>query len=297
MPELPEVETIRRQLEKFIVGHKIINVQINYGKKFEGDPKIVIGAKIKSVLRFGKVLEIELSNTYTIVIHVKMTGQLIYRGPNLSTKTQLLSTKVIGGVPGKHTHVIFHLDRGGVLYYNDVRKFGWIKMIKSSKLKTQNQFIGKLGPEPHVAIGSAGQAFLTFDLFKNMLSSSKRPVKLLLMDQEKIAGVGNIYANDALWLAKVHPRRISASLSFSEQKELLKAIETVLKKGIKYGGSSENSYVTPDGSEGNYQHHTLIYGKEGKLCERPACWQAGVIIEKFFLSGRGTYICPFCQKT
>lgn len=283
MPELPEVETIRRQLEKYIVGHKITGVRINYGKKFEGDAAHLIGAEIKKVHRFGKVLEIEFSNKYSLVIHIKMTGQLIYQGPNLKTKDQKLSTKIIGGVPGKHTHIIFDLDKGGILYFNDVRKFGWIKIVKSEELKIKS-LIGKLGPEP--------LKDLTLEKFVKIIKSGKKPIKLLLMDQEKIAGVGNIYANDALWLASISPRRAAQSLSLREAKTLFDAIEKVLKKGIEKGGSSENTYVTPDGGEGEYQRFTLVYGKEGEVCER--CHRSK--IEKFYLSGRGTYVCPFCQK-
>ena len=304
MPELPEVESIRLQLKKYIIGHKITDVEIRYGKKFEGRPEDVVGADILDVRRFAKALVIDLSNNYSIAIHVKLTGQLIYRGPNLR-KVRNLSKKVTGGLGGKHTHVIFHLDnppshkasegQGAALYYNDVRKFGWIKIIQTSRIKTQSEFISKLGPEPFVTDSSSGQAVLTLEIFENILSKTSRPIKIILMDQSKISGIGNIYANDALWLAKVNPRKPANVLSKAETKELFDAIHKVLKGGLKYGGASELAFVTPDGSEGEYQNHTLIYGREGEPCRRPVCQKKGFMIKKFFLSGRGTYFCPECQ--
>lgn len=282
MPELPEVESIKLQLQKFLIGHKIESVDVRNLKIFQGKSGEVIGAKIKEVRRFAKVLSIDLSNGNSLVIHIKLTGQLIYRGPNLKTPEEL-SKKVVGGVPGPHTHVIFYLDKGGVLYYNDVRRFGWIKVVKSNKLQLTG-FIGKLGPEPFKD--------LTLEYFKNVLSKTSRAVKVVLMDQSKIGGVGNIYANDALWLSKINPKRSANELSEAEMKSLYDSIHKVLRAGLKFGGASELAFVTPDGKEGEYQKHTLVYGREGELCKR--CRKAK--IRKFFLSGRGTYVCPYCQK-
>ncbi|EKE13026.1 MAG: hypothetical protein ACD_13C00106G0019 [uncultured bacterium] len=290
MPELPEVETMRLQLKRFLVGHDIASVEVKNRKTFQGDENKILNSKVMGVRRFGKVLVIDLANGYSILTHVKLTGQFIYRGPNLP-KPQELSKKVTGGVPGPHTLVIFNLDRNGTLYYNDVRRFGWIRIEKTEDVEKE-KFIIKLGPEPHVAESSAGQALLTLDLFKEILSKTSRAVKVVLMDQEKMGGVGNIYANDALWLSKVNPKTPAKSLDPKSVKKLYEAIITVLKAGIKYGGASELAFVTPDGTEGNYQNHTLVYGHEGEPCER--CHKAR--INKFFLSGRGTYSCPFCQK-
>jgi len=282
VPELPEVETVKLQLEKYLKGHKIENVQINAPKIFSGNPKDLVDAKVKGVRRFAKVLSIDLSNGFSIVIHIKLTGQLIYRGANLKQPPRL-SNKVVGGIPGKHTHVVFELDKGGFLYYNDVRRFGWIKIVKSDKLQVTG-FIGKLGPEPF--------RDLTLEHFKRVLSKTKRAIKVVLMDQTKIGGVGNIYANDALWLAKIDPKRPANELQSDEVTELYEAIHEVLKAGMKYGGASELAFVTPDGKEGEYQKHTLAYGHQGEPCSR--CHKAK--FTKYFLSGRGTYVCPFCQE-
>lgn len=282
MPELPEVESIKLQLNKYLVDHKIEAVDVRNLKIFEGKTSDVVGAKVRKVRRFAKVLSIDLSNGNSLVIHIKLTGQLIYRGPNLKTP-KILSKKVVGGIPGPHTHVIFNLDKGGVFYYNDVRRFGWIRVIKTDEVE-KTGFIGKLGPEPFKD--------LTLEYFEKVLSKTKRSIKVVLMDQTKIGGVGNIYANDALWLSKIDPKRGANSLSKAEAASLYKAVHEVLKNGLKYGGASELAFVTPDGSEGQYQEHTLVYGREGKLCER--CHKSK--IEKYFLSGRGTYVCPICQK-
>lgn len=283
MPELPEVESIKNQLNNFLVRHKILGVQVNHPKVFTGNPKDIVGGKIKKVRRFAKVLSIDLANGFSLVSHIKLTGQFIYRGPNLKNPPAL-SKKITGGVPGKHTHVIFKLDRGGFLYYNDVRRFGWIKIIQTSNLKSQNEFLKNLGPEPFKD--------LTNQKFVEIISKSKKAIKVLLMDQSKIGGIGNIYANDALWLAKINPKKESNKLGNQEVGDLYNAVLKVLRDGIRAGGASELSFVTPDGSEGNYQKHFLAYGQQGKLCER--CKKAKMV--KSTLGGRGTYYCPICQK-
>ena len=282
MPELPEVETMKLQLAKYLVGHTILDTKILDTRILSGDTKRLVGGKIIGTRRFGKVSVIDLSNGYSILTHVKLTGQYIYRGPNLKNPSKL-SSKVIGGIPGPHTLVIFNLDRGGVLYYNDVRRFGWIRIEKTEDVEKE-KFIVKLGPEP--------LKDLTLDLFNEILSKTSRPIKIVLMDQTKMGGVGNIYANDALWLAKINPRTPAKNLDQKSVSELYEAILSVLKSGLKYGGASELAFVTPDGTEGEYQKHTLTYGREGEPCER--CHKS--MINKFFLSGRGTYWCPVCQK-
>jgi len=288
MPELPEVESIKNQLGKFLTGHTIRKVE-NRSKNFDINPKLIIGAKVTGTRRFGKVTIIDLDDGYSILTHVKLTGQYIYRGPNLPHPKDL-SKKVTGGIPGPHTLVIFDLDRNGELYYNDVRRFGWVRVEKTEDVPKE-KFIVKLGPEPPVTESFTGKE-LTSDIFREILSKSGRPIKLVLMDQEKMGGVGNIYANDALWLAKINPKTPAKSLDKKSGNALYDAILSVLKNGIKYGGASELAFVTPDGTEGEYQNHTLSYGREREPCER--CHKS--TIQKFFLGGRGTYWCPVCQK-
>jgi len=209
MPELPEVNSIKLQLQKYLVGHTIEKAEVRNTKIFEGNPKDIEGAKVSDVRRFAKVLSIDLSNGKSLVIHIKLSGQIIYRGPNLKNPGSL-SKKVAGGVPGPHTLVIFHLDRSGVLYYNDIRRFGWIRVYDTDKVEKEG-FVNKLGPEPFG--GAQGKPFgqvqgkpelLTLNYFQTVLSKTARAIKVVLMDQSKIGGVGNIYANDALWLSKIN---------------------------------------------------------------------------------------------
>lgn len=283
MPELPEVQAIRNQLEKFVVGHTLVSVEVKNKKIAPDNFKPIIGAKFKGVRRFGKVLVFDFDNGFSAVAHIKLTGQFIYRGPKLA-HPPVLSRKVVGGVPGAHTHVIFTLDKGGCLYYNDIRRFGWIKLTKTAGVE-ECGFIKKLGPEPF--------GKLDFKTFKEILGRTKRQVKVVLMDQGKIGGVGNIYANDALWDSKIYPGRAANSLSEAEVRSLFASIKKVLAKGIRAGGASELSFVTPDGKEGNYQKYFLAYGKQGTLC--PRCKKEK--FAKITLGGRGTYYCPQCQKS
>lgn len=288
MPELPEVETIKLGLQKHLVGHKIEDIEIRVPKIFQGNPKNVIGAKVVAIKRIGKGLIIELDNGYVLTVHLKMTGQLVFRDKN--TQNLVLSKKVGGDtLPSKYSHVIFSLDKGAKLYYNDLRRFGWVKVLKKDEL-AENAFFSQMGPEPKVGEDLAGKE-LTLDYFKNVVQKGNLPIKPILMDQKRIGGIGNIYANDALFLAGIDPRRKGKSLTEEETKKLFEAVHTVIKKSLNYGGSSDENYVNVLGQEGNYQNHTLVYGKKGEKCS--VC---GSIIEKIQLGNRGTYFCPKHQK-
>lgn len=271
MPELPEVETIRGQLEEHLVGHKILEVEVSSLKTFPQGKEKLLGGRVKSVRRLGKVLIVDLDNGFSFLMHLKLTGQVIY------------SSARFPNVPGKFTRVFFKLDRAGQLFFNDSRKFGWIKVEETPNVAKES-FIAKLGPEP--------LRDLTGNGFAQILSSSRRPIKIILMDQEKLSGVGNIYANDALWLAKINPKRPANSLTAKETQTLYRAVLKVLQDGIKYQGASDQWYVTAEGKKGSYQEHFLAYGKKGELCRR--CRKGK--FTKYFLGGRGTYVCPVCQK-
>jgi formamidopyrimidine-DNA glycosylase len=271
MPELPEVETIRGQLEKHLIGHKILGVDVRVPKIFPQGQEKLVGGKVKSARRLGKVLIIDLDNGFSFLVHLKLTGQIIYSSPKFPNQAN------------KFTHVVFKLDKNAKLFFNDSRKFGWIKVEKTVDVAKES-FVKKLGPEP--------LRDLTAKAFSQILATSRRPIKIFLLDQTRLSGVGNIYANDALWQAKINPRRAANSLNPQETKVLYRAILKVLKDGIKYQGASDQWYVTAEGKKGKYQEHFLVYGREKEACRR--CHQAK--INKFFLGGRGTYFCPFCQK-
>jgi formamidopyrimidine-DNA glycosylase len=288
MPELPEVETIKLGLQKYLVGHKIENVEVKLPRIFTGDTKNIKNSKIISVERFGKGLVITFANGYCLAIHIKMTGQLIYNDlAFVRNRNVHLSKAKVGTLPNKFTHIIFGLDKGATLYYNDIRQFGWMKIVKKDDLKTLS-FFKELGPEP---IPSSGQPALTLKDFEALLSKSSLAIKVLIMDQKRIGGIGNIYANDALFLAGIDPRRKAKEVTKTEAKTLFNAILTVLKTGLKYGGASELTFVNAFGEEGQYQNHFLVYGKQGTKCPKD-----GTIIKKIFLGGRGTYFCEKHQK-
>ena len=282
MPELPEVETLKLGLQKYLVGHTIESVELHTKKQFEGSVKDVEGAKVIDVRRFGKGLVIDLSNEYSLAIHIKLTGQLIYRGKDEPKTVNVDLTRVGKILPNNWTHIIFHLDRGATLYYNDLRQFGWIKVVSTDKVG-ELPFFKELGPE--------FMSNLEEPEFAGILGKSKTAIKPLIMDQQKMAGLGNIYANDALYLGKIDPRRPANSLSKEEVKTLYKAILTVLKKGLETGGASELTFVNVLGEKGGYQEHSLVYAHQGQKCSRD-----GHTIEKISLGGRGTYFCPACQR-
>ena len=266
MPELPEVETIRRELQQNIIGRKITEVCVHHPmvirqpsvEKFIRD---VCGASIKRVLRRAKVLILELSNGKSLVIHLKMTGQLVFPGGGAKSRVNL------------------RFADGKSLDFNDQRLFGELRSLDDwHSLK----FIRNLGPEPFDL--SAGQ-------FKEMLAAKKTKIKPLLMDQGFISGIGNLYAAESLFRAGIHPQRPANALSDKEKATLLEKIKAVLNQAIKYGGSSVDDYVRLSGERGDYVRHHKVYGREGKpclVCKTP--------IKRISLGGRGTYFCPRCQK-
>jgi len=266
MPELPEVETIKRDLEKIILNKKIVEVCIHNPvviRQMQPDKfkKELQGSRIKNILRKAKVLILELSSGKSLVIHLKMTGQLIYPGD------------------AKNSRVSFHLSDGKTLDFNDQRLFGELRLLDDWR---SLKFIQGLGPEPFD---------LTLDEFKKMLSQKKTKVKTLLMDQTFISGVGNLYAAESLFGARIRPERPAVSLSDKEREALFNSIKDVLSDAIECGGSSVDNYVRLSGKPGNYVSHHRVYGREGKpclICKTP--------IKRISLGGRGTYFCSKCQK-
>lgn len=265
MPELPEVETIKRELEKAVLGKKITEVCVHHpaiirqpsADKFK---KEVIDVGIKNILRKAKVLILELSNGKSLVIHLKMTGQLIYPGN------------------GKNSRVSFHLSDGKTLDFNDRRLFAELRLLDDWRTL---KFIQGLGPEPF----DLGE-----DKFKEMLAKKKTKIKPLLMDQTFISGIGNLYAAEALFRARIHPGSLASSLTDEEKELLFKEIKDTLSEAIKYKGSSIDQYVQLSGAPGDYVKYHKVYGREGK-----PCFVCKAPIKRISLGGRGTYFCPKCQ--
>lgn len=279
MPELPETETVRRGLEKYVVGRTIKNVEILHPGPIQGNTGHIIGAKVINARRIGKGIILDLSNKYSLAIHIKLTGQLIFR--DKKTENYQVSKEKVGTIPNKFTHVVFDLDQGTKLYYNDQRRFGWIKILPTEDVM-KLPFFKDMGPEPFKD--------LTLEKFEKIITGKTTKIKPLIMDQTKIGGIGNIYANDALFRAQIDPRRSAKSLSHKEIKDLYDSIIAVMEKSFEHGGASELTFVNILGQEGNYQRHSLVYGKTGRECPR-----GDGTIKRITLAGRGTFFCEKCQ--
>ena len=272
MPELPEVETVRRGLEKLILGKKISNIDIRYPKMIKTDlpefQKEMPGQVIQSMGRRGKYLLFYLSDK-VLISHLRMEGKYFYYPTNVPER--------------KHAHVFFQFEDGGTLVYEDVRKFGTMELLAPDLLEAY--FISKnLGPEPTEQDFDLGR-------FKRALKRSKKPIKSHLLDQTLVAGLGNIYVDEVLWRAKVHPSRLSNSLTAQEARKVHDETIKVLGKAVEKGGSTIRTYTNAFGEDGTMQDFHQVYDKAGQACSR-----CGSIIEKIQLGGRGTHFCPKCQR-
>lgn len=279
MPELPEVETIKRNLKPNVINKTILNIKVLSPKNFVGDKKDIIGSKIQSVERYGKVLVFKLSNSKYLNIHFKLSGQMLYsKNANKAVfKNKIPFTKG-NKMPGNTTRIIIKFKDDSGIFFNDLRKFGWIKV---SNIPLIPKGIDVLSKE------------FTPEFLYSLTLKTRKPIKVLLMDQDLITGIGNIYANDSLFLAKIHPLRPSNSLEEKEIKDLYKAIIKEINLGIKDQGSSgaDEAFILPDGSRGKHQRHFLVYQREGEPCTR-----CKTIIKRIKHHGRSSFFCPKCQK-
>jgi formamidopyrimidine-DNA glycosylase len=286
MPELPEVETVRRGLHALIIGKKIISEQHDTPKGFPNATADVdvflIGATITDVRRRAKVLMIDLSTEYTIVIHLKMTGQLVYRGEQVFGAGHP-NESLIGELPDRSTRVTLAFTDGSHLYFNDQRKFGWMRLMPTLEVPNIN-FMQKVGPEPLEADFTAEQFAACFT------RRAKTSIKAALLDQTVVAGVGNIYADESLWGAKIYPKRLVNTITEDEFKLLYTELRAVMNLAIEKGGSTDKNYVNAEGKRGSYMDFARVFRREGQAC--PRC---GTEIIKFKAAGRGTHICPVCQ--
>ncbi len=288
MPELPEVETVRVGLTRLISGLTIESVDNDWPKSFPNAPEDVkhfmIGAEVTAVRRRAKVLLIELSSEYTLVIHLKMTGQLVFRGRE-SFGAGHPSSSLVGRLPDKSTRVEISFSDGSKLFFNDQRKFGWMRLIPTPEVPNIN-FMKKVGPEPL-------ESSFTDKVFVERLMRRKNSlIKAALLDQSVLAGVGNIYADESLWGAKIHPASRVSAVPVSKLKNLYTELIYVLKLSIEKGGSTDRNYVNAEGKKGSYIDFARVFRKEGMPCPR----HPDQSIVKTRVAGRGTHLCPKCQK-
>ena len=272
MPELPEVETVRRGLERLVVGKTIGQVRVRYVKMIGTGVDSFVhdlpGQTIERIGRRGKYLLFYLTGG-VLVSHLRMEGKYLFYPDAVPER--------------KHAHVFFQMTDGGTLVYEDVRKFGTMELLRKDQLEAYF-VVRKLGPEPT-------EVDFLLPPFAAALSRSKKPIKPYLLEQTLVVGLGNIYVDEALWRAKIHPSRPAASLKPAEVKRLREQIIEVLQLGIEKRGSTIRTYRNALGEDGTMQDFLQVYGKTGQPCAR-----CGSPIEKIKLGGRGTHLCPHCQK-
>lgn len=301
MPELPEVETIVNDLKKKVIGRKIKSVwfdsprqifikKISSGPRLIRAPKVqefekqIRNLKIENIKRRGKNILIYLSPGKLLLVHQKMTGHLLYGRWRIQNKKPV---SLLGGAMREkvndYIHVIFFLDNGWQLALSDLRKFA--KLVLGSKNEVEGlEELKKLGPEPL-------EKNFDFRKFQQALRGKKGKIKQVLMDQSVISGIGNIYSDEILWLAKIHPFRPANQLKNLELEKIFRFIKEVLKKAVKLRGTSVSDFRDPEGKSGHYANHLYVYQREGEKC--PRCKN---VIKRLKMGGRSAHFCPHCQK-
>lgn len=308
MPELPEVETVVRELDKKLAGLSIAKVQVLTPKMISIGPQTVsnirtpskavvrkfadclTNLKIKSVKRRAKMLIFEFSEPVTMLVHLKMTGQFIYEDLKQKQRTnshyRILNKKTapLVKLPSKHTHAIFYFTDGSTLYFNDLRQFGYLKLIQSVDLSKVAE-LQNYGPEPL-------EKGFTFQIFsENLIRRKKLPIKLALMDPKIVAGIGNIYSDEILFLSGISPLCLVSELKTNQLQAIFDQIGPVLRNGIKYKGSSVGDFIRTDGAWGSMGKHHFVYGRKKQSCKR-----CGTMILAVKLGGRTACYCPSCQN-
>lgn len=288
MPELPEVETIKAGLAKLLPGRVVKDVWYDWDKSFPNAPsdvaRFLVGGKIVKVRRRAKVLIIELNTGWALVIHLKMTGQLVFVSDKQRFGAGHPTDSLVSNLPVKSTRVVLDFTDGSKLYFNDQRKFGWMRLLPVIEIP-EIDFFKKVGPEPL-------DDNFTVDLFIERLGRRpKSNIKSVLLDQTVIAGVGNIYADESLWAAKIHPSTPVSKVTKAKLVALYNSLREVLALSIRSGGSTDRNYVDAEGKKGSYLSFANVFRRQGQPC--PRC---GTPIEKIRVAGRGTHICPKEQR-
>jgi formamidopyrimidine-DNA glycosylase len=290
VPEGPEVETIRRGLELGIAGQMVAEVDVLFDGSFLAGPqeraRWLVGSEIRHLTRYGKVLVMELSSGYSLMFHLKMTGQLVLvKADGERFAGGHPTESMAASLPDRLTRAVFRFASGDRLFFNDQRKFGWIKLVPAGEVARDN-LVARLGPEPRAPEFTA--AYLAGELKRHKGAA----VKALLLDQSVVSGIGNIYADESLHLAKIHPARRGGSLTAAEVGRLHRALREIVALAVDHGGTSFSRYVNALGGKGDYLEHARVFRRQGFAC--PV--HPGTMVVKLRVAGRGTHICPRCQK-
>lgn len=287
MPELPEVETVRIGLQRLLPGRRIVSVVFDWPKSFPNSSadveQFLRGASIVTVRRRAKVLLVDLDTNYSLVVHLKMTGQLVFRGEHERFGAGHPSDSLVGELPDASTRVTIVFADGSKLFFNDQRKFGWMRLLPTHEVM-QLDFFKKVGPEP------LASDFTAADFATRLTHRQNSGIKAVLLDQTVVAGIGNIYADESLWAARIHPETKVRDIPAGQIKKLFSALQTVLRLSIEKGGSTDRNYVSAEGKRGSYLTFAKVFRRNGLPC--PRC---GTTVIKLRVAGRGTHICPNCQ--
>ncbi len=287
MPELPEVETVRRGLSELIIG-KVVKAEAHdtakgFPNTSDDVSRFLVGATITDVRRRAKVLMIDLSTKYSLIIHLKMTGQLVFVGETRFGAGHP-NDSLVNELPDKSTRVTLTFTDETKLFFNDQRKFGWMRLMPTVEIPNID-FMQKVGPEP------LSEDFSSKEFMQRFARRGKTNIKAALLDQSVVAGIGNIYADESLWGAKIHPKRLVNTITEQEFELLFHEMREVMNLAVEKGGSSNHTYVNAEGKKGSYMDFARVFRREGLAC--PRC---GTTIEKLRVAGRGTHICPYCQQ-
>lgn len=283
MPELPEVETVSKRLSSVLPGRIICSVKILRKVSFDGALQSLIGKQIQQVSRRAKLIRIHLPNKLNLLTHLKMTGQLIFIDQGKRVGGGHPTAAWVDALPTAHTRIIYQFTDGSTLYFNDMRVFGWMKLMTDDQVL---EHYSHYGPD------ALGDDKLTLEYLQQQLNKRRMSIKQTIMQNQIMAGIGNIYASEVLNVAHILPFRSANSLSTFEIRSLLFAVKQVLKAALKHGGTTfDGKYVDVGGLSGSYQFKLQVYGKAGKQCG-----QCGEKIIKKQLGGRGSYYCGSCQK-
>ncbi len=280
MPELPEVETIVRRLASLIKGKSINKISVLREKSFAGDPEKIAGMPIVAVSRRAKLIRLHLPENHNLLVHLKMTGQLIYLDETQKIGGGHPTADWVQALPSSHTRIVFDLSDKATLYFNDMRVFGWVRALDDEQVQLE---FDKYGPD--IVDDS-----VTLEYLLEKFSRTARPVKLAIMDNAIVSGVGNIYASDALNLAQINPAKPAKDLAPEEVQKLLTSSKFVINLGIESGGATIDNYKHVDGFSGSYQDKVLAYGREGEECQ-----QCGGTIVRAKIGGRSAFFCRDCQ--